>query len=197
MTDILHRSHTDSELHVASWIQATDPGGIGAGKQWVDTSGGTGLWQLKTRNETNTGWYITPSGGVAPTMNVAQASCETDFSIPSTGVYFDYDVVDLDPDGTITTGSSWKWTAPYDCFIIARANYLRQTNQATYMYWRKDGSNIKYARTQNAYSGWVGCIDTLVYEFSEDEYLQLWVSGANTANNYSSYAFFNIFYMAV
>ncbi len=198
MTDVLHRTHTDSDLHVASFVQSTDPGAVGAGKQWVDTSLGTGLWQLKTRNAANTGWKATPSGGVAPDMNVARAYSSVAFSIPNTGVYYNWDTVLEDPDNTITVGSgTWKWTAPYDCFIIARANWLRQTSGATYLYWRKNGTNIRYHRNQNAYDSWVGVIDTLVYTFAEDEYLQVWAAGSNTANNHPDYGFFNIFYMAV
>lgn len=38
------------------FVQATDPGAVGSGSQWVDTSAGAGNWVLKVRNTTNTGW---------------------------------------------------------------------------------------------------------------------------------------------
>lgn len=57
-----HRNLTNADLHVPGYIQATDPGAVGAGRVWVDTSGGTGNWEFKLRNATDTGWEsVSPS----------------------------------------------------------------------------------------------------------------------------------------
>lgn len=60
----LHKNITESELHVPGYIQASDPGAIGAGKLWVDTSGGPGNWVTKIRNATDADWEeVSGSGG--------------------------------------------------------------------------------------------------------------------------------------
>lgn len=64
---MLHRDVVDQNLHVIGYIQDADPGGIGAGKAWVDTSGGTGNWILRIRNEDNDGWEAGGFGAGAHT----------------------------------------------------------------------------------------------------------------------------------
>lgn len=57
-----HRNLTDAEIHAIGFVQAGDPGAIGAGKVWVDTSGGTGLWVVKVRNAADSGWETMSTG---------------------------------------------------------------------------------------------------------------------------------------
>jgi len=56
MADIQHNSLETTNLHVPGYVQSSDPGAVGAGKMWIDTSGGTGNWVNKIRNATDTGW---------------------------------------------------------------------------------------------------------------------------------------------
>jgi hypothetical protein len=63
MANIAHKLLTGTNLHLAGFVQATDPGAVGAGMIWVDTSGGTGNWLLKVRDVANTGWETVSSGG--------------------------------------------------------------------------------------------------------------------------------------
>lgn len=42
--------------------QVSDPGAVGAGVLWFDTSGGAGKWQLKVRNNADTAWELVASG---------------------------------------------------------------------------------------------------------------------------------------
>jgi hypothetical protein len=58
-----HKDLIGADLHIPGYIQATDPGAVGAGKLWVDTSGGSGSWLTKVRNTTNTGWESVGGGG--------------------------------------------------------------------------------------------------------------------------------------
>lgn len=61
MANVNHKTISDTDLHVFAYIAASDPGAVGAGIGWLDTSDGTGAWILKVRNETNTGWEsVTP-----------------------------------------------------------------------------------------------------------------------------------------
>ncbi len=43
-------------------LSATDPGAIGAGKLWIDTSAGTGKWVIYVRNAANVGWELAGGG---------------------------------------------------------------------------------------------------------------------------------------
>jgi len=58
-----HVDLVDENSHVVGWVQSGDPGAVGAGKGWADTSGGAGSWEWKVRNAANTGWEIV---GVGP-----------------------------------------------------------------------------------------------------------------------------------
>lgn len=53
---MLHKDVVDENLHAAGTISSSDPGDIGAGKIWYDSSLGTGNWHVKIRNAANTGW---------------------------------------------------------------------------------------------------------------------------------------------
>src|SRR5687768_7935789 len=47
--------HADlTSIHLFAYIQDADPGAVGAGKAWVDTTGATNV--LKIRNAADTGW---------------------------------------------------------------------------------------------------------------------------------------------
>ena len=63
MADIQHSSLTGSELHQPGYIQSADPGAVGAGILWIDTTLGTGLWVTKIRNAIDTGWEEAGGGG--------------------------------------------------------------------------------------------------------------------------------------
>ena len=56
MATVEHKNLDTTELHIPGYVQAGDPGAVGAGTFWVDTSGGTGLWVLRVRNATDTNW---------------------------------------------------------------------------------------------------------------------------------------------
>jgi hypothetical protein len=56
-----HNTLDESEAHEIGYRQATDPGAVGAGISWIDTSGGTGAWVHKVRNAANDGWEIVGS----------------------------------------------------------------------------------------------------------------------------------------
>lgn len=63
-----HKDLTAASGHVIGYVQTTDPGAIGAGKAWIDTSSGS--YVLKIRNATNAGWetsspeYVILDGGI-------------------------------------------------------------------------------------------------------------------------------------
>ena len=57
-TSVEHAIMTDAQLHVPGYVQAGDPGAVGAGKVWIDTTGGVNAWIIKIRNAANDGWEI-------------------------------------------------------------------------------------------------------------------------------------------
>lgn len=70
MTD--PRNHADAlSYHVPGYVQDTDPGTVGAGKLWVDTTG-SAPFPMKIRNEGNTGWDL--AGGGAGIANGGNAT---------------------------------------------------------------------------------------------------------------------------
>ncbi len=58
MAKLLHKNLTTTELHVPGYIASTDPGAVGAGILWIDTSLGTGHWTTNIRNSANTAWEL-------------------------------------------------------------------------------------------------------------------------------------------
>ena len=61
---VKHDTLDEGDAHEIGYRQSGDPGAVGAGIAWIDTTAGTGLWVLKVRNAANTGWE-TMSGGSA------------------------------------------------------------------------------------------------------------------------------------
>jgi hypothetical protein len=62
MVDIEHKEIGAANVGVIGYVQSADPGAIGAGKTWIDTTSGTGNWVTKIRNAANTGWEIVSGG---------------------------------------------------------------------------------------------------------------------------------------
>jgi len=58
MVNVQHNSLVTANLHPPGYIQGSDPGAVGAGILWTDTSGGTGNWTTLMRNIANTAWEI-------------------------------------------------------------------------------------------------------------------------------------------
>ena len=54
-----HRDLVDINLHAVGVISDTDPGAIGAGKMWIDSSAGPGNWVFLVRNQANDAWETT------------------------------------------------------------------------------------------------------------------------------------------
>lgn len=62
-----HYQLVDEDLHIIGYLQVGDPGAVGAGMTWIDTSGGAGNWVIKIRNAADNGWETTSGGGVGST----------------------------------------------------------------------------------------------------------------------------------
>ncbi len=63
MVDIQHKNLTGADaIHPSAYKQSSDPGAVGAGKSWYDTSGGEPFTHY-VRNNANTGWELIGSSG--------------------------------------------------------------------------------------------------------------------------------------
>lgn len=79
----LHSESTD--VHKAAYVQDADPGAIGAGKLWLDTSGGTGTWTIKSRNAADSGWETVNAGSVSAGIITAALLLQSVISPTSLG----------------------------------------------------------------------------------------------------------------
>lgn len=79
MAKVKHNTLTGNELHVPGYVGASDPGAVGAGKYWIDTTDGVGSWRLKVRNATDTSWEeIRPDEIVINTLTGKSAPSASD-----------------------------------------------------------------------------------------------------------------------
>jgi hypothetical protein len=119
----------NTAIHPIHYRQSSDPGAVGARKQWLDTTNGTTLFDggvLKIRNETDTGWDIyapkidatSPSDGDVLTYNNSSGYWEAaapsggsggaeggDIPPVSPDAFDDEFDTDTGPDGT----ADWAW----------------------------------------------------------------------------------------
>jgi hypothetical protein len=63
MADVQHNALDTTDLHKFAYVASSDPGAVGAGIGWVDTSAGTGAFVLKVRNAADTAWEDLGSSG--------------------------------------------------------------------------------------------------------------------------------------
>lgn len=62
MADVQHNTMSGTNLHQPGYVQSGDPGAVGAGIMWIDTSGGTGNWVTRVRNAGDTAWEVAGAG---------------------------------------------------------------------------------------------------------------------------------------
>src|SRR5687768_15468465 len=70
MPNELHSAQTGLDLHEPMhYLQSTDPGAVGAGKWWLDTTVVTAPI-LKMRNAADTGWIVVTGNGIEQLFGV-------------------------------------------------------------------------------------------------------------------------------
>lgn len=74
-------------LHKLGYYGGSDPGAVGAGMAWIDTSGGTGNYQIKIRNAGDTDWEVLEANPLTHT--------HTEVEITDLGDYLDETAADL------------------------------------------------------------------------------------------------------
>ena len=84
---MIHSALATTDLHVPGYIAASDPGAVGAGICWLDTTLGEASTILKQRNAANTGWNTILAGSTGPTYAAHAspgATLTLDFSAATT-----------------------------------------------------------------------------------------------------------------
>lgn len=99
----LHSSLTGTDLHEAfHYVQTSDPGAVGAGKYWLDTT--SAPYELKRRNAGNSAWVtVGASGGSVPTLVSDKKSLTSGNKTGLSGTTFA--VIDTGLNITLTTGA--------------------------------------------------------------------------------------------
>lgn len=83
MTSVVHPNLTGTALHVPGYKQSSDPGAVGAGVEWIDTS--TTPFTHKSRNTGNSGWDTVGGNGAGSVTSVALTGDGTVFNSSVTG----------------------------------------------------------------------------------------------------------------
>lgn len=78
MADVAHSGLTTTDLHVPGRVQSSDPGTVGPGHYWVDTSRlvSTGYVFLKVRNSTDSDWIPLAVGSLISADGVYSATAQ-------------------------------------------------------------------------------------------------------------------------
>lgn len=115
MADVLHKDLIDADLHKPGYIQAGDPGAVGAGKMWIDTSDGSGSWKGKIRNAADTDWEEFGGG------RIVVSDLKTILQMSPTATLIAFATTISSTDSTpvnrmyVSTGTAWREsTLPFD-----------------------------------------------------------------------------------
>ncbi len=195
MSEIEHSTIEVPEIHGAGYMQDDDPGAVGAGIQWIDTTGGGYL--LKIRNAGNSGWETLGSPSLAgPTVKMALAQHTSVYTYNATPKLGQYNSVSYDPSSTITTGSSWKWTAPANCMIACSASSGFADGRWCALQFRVNGGTVKTSLSAPVNSQPNNVHNLLITTMTSGQYLQCWwYSQDGWSFNSTTWSFFQIMWI--
>lgn len=80
MATVNHDTLETINMHVPGYVQPTNPGAVGAGILWMDTSGGASNWVAKLRNVTNEDWEVFGVSGLSGYSGISGYSGLSGFS---------------------------------------------------------------------------------------------------------------------
>jgi hypothetical protein len=107
--EIDHAQMGRDQLHEIGYVQATDPGAVGARKTWIDTS--KTPFVLKIRNQANDGWTQAGSDRLAvtpPPFIGCRTYLTSDWQVGTTNGWqiIDYDTENYDTDSIWSSGGN-------------------------------------------------------------------------------------------
>lgn len=110
---MLHKDITVGEecSHPPGYVQATDPGAVGAHRVWVDTSGGTGAYVWKIRKADDSGWEELAAVSPALASSTVSGTVKTDADEADPLVYLAA-TIDTMLANMAETNQAQTWTKP-------------------------------------------------------------------------------------
>lgn len=144
----LHSDLAGVQLHEAfHYVDAADPGAVGAGKYWLDISGDPYI--LNRRDPTDAFWTQISGGGGAVTRAWAYQR-QTDQTIPTatnTAVEFSAAFL-IDDGGWFSIGDPTRFTTPSDGFsagnylVGATVRFFGNNTGIRQVYLQKNGTDV-------------------------------------------------------
>lgn len=135
----LHSEITGTDIHEAfQYVSDSDPGAVGAGMYWLDTSGDP--YVLRKRNPTDDGWIDVGASGSSIFERDWAYQRQTDQTIPdsaNTAVEFTASFL-IDNGGYFSIGDPTKFTVPADG--VSAGNY----GVSATVRWSGDATGIRF-----------------------------------------------------
>jgi len=158
-------------------------------------SGNTALYT------TVSGVYIATSGsnpvGLLGQIGTCMATVSDGHSFTNTYTEVDFDNVNYDPDSTITTGSNWKWTAPYDCIVTV--NYSLGMSSGAELQSLEMLNNVSQGRTRTApvTSSWNSLSGGFTWKVEKNDYISIDGYCGTTQDAVTSWCRFHALYIRI
>lgn len=120
----------------------------------------------------------------------ARAKATVGQTITTVATIFDWDSVTTDPDSTITAGAAWKWTAPYDCYVIISTSIGMQGAEEMVGEFLVNDAIVETFQKSNSGGTWNTANAEFIYKADADDYINVTIkrgTGSNraTALNWS------------
>ena len=167
----------------------TTPSGLEAGSSYLYT--------------TTSGVYLVASGssptgpfGVGKQQGLASAKQTTAQLVTTANIRINFDNIISDPDSTITTGATtWVFTAPYDCYVIANAEVSIQSGGECWINMYNTGSLV-WQGHQGSTGTWITVkgSPSFVMDSGETFYIHS-DKAAGSANTWTTYTWVTIYYV--
>lgn len=117
MAKLEHKDITGADaVHPAAYIQTADPGIVGPGKAWLDTTGGAGAYVLKIRNTGDTAWDI--AGIAASGANGQRMAIKSLEELTTIAAAATTDTAIQFPAGSTRLGASVRVTVAITCTSV-------------------------------------------------------------------------------
>jgi hypothetical protein len=135
-------------------------------------------------------------GGVANVKIAAAQQAIAQSVGTGTGTRINYDTVDADPDGAITTGASWQFEAPANGHYSFYASAGVQDGGELWIYWYKNGSVTGFTEVGTATFTWNWVGGTLHIQLEAGDIIHVnAVKASGSANTVPSWMRFTALYV--
>lgn len=117
MAQLEHKNIIGADaVHPAAYIQTADPGAVGAGKAWLDTTGGAGAYVLNIRNTGDTAWDV--AGIAASGANGQRMAIKSLEELTTIAAAATTDTAIQFPAGSTRLGASVRVTVAITCTSV-------------------------------------------------------------------------------